>query len=104
MPSVLVGNRDGLFWFDQGGRRVDVAHEGRRVTAIAPEREALWAIVDETEVWHSADRRAWTRAGSMESLRATCVAATDAGVLVGSSEARLFRVGDDGALDAVDVF
>jgi hypothetical protein len=96
MPSVLVGNRDGLFWFDQGGRRGDVAHEGRRVTAIAPEREALWAIVDETEIWHSADRRAWTRAGVLDGYRATCMAPTDGGVLVGSSEARLFRVTEAG--------
>jgi hypothetical protein len=104
MPSVLVGNRDGLFGFDEQGRATGVSHEGRAVTAVAPERDALWAILDESEVWHSPDRRSWIHVGSLESLRARCVAATDAGVLVGSSEARLFRVGDDGSLAAVDGF
>src|SRR5215472_16976934 len=108
MPSVLVGNRDGLLWFGADGRRGETAHSGRRVSAVAPERDALWAIVDESEVWQSADRTAWTPAGDLGAvgpLRARCVAATDAGVFVGSSEARLFRVAPDGGgLEPVDGF
>jgi hypothetical protein len=105
MPSVLVGNRDGLLWFDAGGRPGDVAHQGRPVTAVAPDGDALWAIVDDSEVWHSADRRTWTSAGDLGAMRARCIAATDAGVLVGSSEARLFRVAPEAkGLEAVDAF
>src|SRR5690349_18249885 len=116
MPSVLVGNRNGLLRFDAGGRPGDVAHEGRRVTAVAAERDALWAILDESEVWHSADHRTWRSAGSMDSVagspdsvtgsrRATCIAPTDAGVLVGSSEAGLFRLAPPGTgLEAIEAF
>jgi hypothetical protein len=104
MPVVLVGTRDGLAWFDERGRPGGVAHEGRTVTAVAPERDALWAILDESEVWRSTDRRTWTRVGALEAHRARCIAATDAGILVGSSEARLYRVGDDGALEDVGGF
>src|SRR5262249_2421624 len=47
----------------------------------------------------------WMSAGSTQSLRATCIAPTDAGVLVGSSEARLFRVAPSGyGLEAVHAF
>jgi hypothetical protein len=75
------------------------------VTAVAPDGDALWAIVDDSEVWHSVDRRTWTSAGDLGAMRARCIAATDAGVLVGSSEARLFRVAPEGnGLEAVDAF
>jgi hypothetical protein len=105
MPSVLVGNRDGLLRFDERGTTGDVAHQGRTVTAIAPDRDALWTIVDESEVWHAPDRGTWTHVAQTESLRARCIAATDAGVFVGSSEARLFRTADEGGgLEAVDAF
>ena len=54
------GRRDGLLSFDaRGHARRRRARGAGRVTAIAPERDALWAVVDESEVWHRADRRAW---------------------------------------------
>jgi hypothetical protein len=96
MASILVATREGLHSFDDRGGAGPVHHEGRAVTAVAPHREALWAIVEGTAVWHSPGGGRWTRVGDLENHRATCIAATDDDVFVGSSEARLFRVADGG--------
>jgi hypothetical protein len=94
MPSVLVATTQGLHSFDDGGEGGPVHHEGRAVTAVAPHRGSLWAVVEGVEVWHSPDGDRWTHAADLENHRATCIAATDDDVFVGSSAARLFRVAD----------
>ena len=102
MPSIHAATSTGLLSFDERGTVVARAHEGRDVSAVAPDGDALWAIVDGTEVWHAPDRLDWRRIATLEGHRATCIAVTDS-VLVGSSDARLFRVAGD-RLDAVDPF
>src|SRR5256885_14240506 len=103
MPSILVATPDGLHSFDDGGERGPVHHEGGAVTAVAPHRGALWAVVEGVEVWHSPGGDLWSHVGDLENHRATCIAATDADVFVGSSAARLFRVAD-ARLDPVASF
>jgi hypothetical protein len=102
MPSVLVATAEGLLSFDDRGAVGAPRFEGRSVTAVAPEREALWAIVDGTEIWHAPGRTDWVPAGALDGYRATCLAATDA-LLVGTSEARLFRMAG-GVIEALASF
>ena len=103
MARILVGTADGLHEFDASGRSGQVRHAGREVNVVAPEGNELWAVLEGREVWHTlADD--WSRAATLgSSLRANCLAGTRAGVLVGTSEARLYRVAGEG-LEAVGSF
>jgi hypothetical protein len=101
MLHVLVATPDGLHAFDERGSAGDVQHAGRSVTAIVRDGPQLWAIMDGSEIWH-APEDAWHHVATLEGLRATCLAMTDA-IHVGSSEARLFRL-TDGSLEPVDAF
>lgn len=101
MTQILVGTDDGLHAFE-GGRAGGVRHAGRRVTALAREGSELWAILDGRELWHTAAAE-WLHVADLDALRANCVAGTRAGVVVGTSEARLYRVADE-ALEPVVAF
>lgn len=96
MARILVGTREGLHEFDPGGHPRAVWHAGRRVTAVAPEGWELWAVLDGSEIWHTAGVDWWFRVAKLEGLRARCMADTRAGVVVGTSEGRLLRVAGDG--------
>src|SRR5512134_48389 len=91
MPTILVATKDGLASFDDHGRRLDVAHAGRSVTALGRMRDDVWAILDAAELWH-APPSGWTHLADLEARRASCVAGIGDDVFVGSSEARLFRL------------
>jgi hypothetical protein len=100
MPTTLVATRNGLHSLHEGGAgRVD--HAGRSVTAVARDDSELWAIVGGSEVWNAAGAD-WKHVADLSGLRATCIAMTDA-IHVGSSEARLFRLGA-GGLEPVETF
>jgi hypothetical protein len=101
MPTLLVATQDGLRSFDDEGGSGRVDHAGRSVTAVARDGSELWAIVDGSEVWH-ADGAEWEHVADLTGLRGTCIAMTDA-IHVGSSEARLFRLGPEG-LEPVGAF
>jgi hypothetical protein len=46
-----LGTNDGLHTFKaDGSPAAPVQHEGRKVTALAPEGPDLWAILDRAEV------------------------------------------------------
>ena len=104
---ILVGTRDGLHELGDGGRPGPVHHGGRRVTALAPgpDYSELWAILDEAEVWRTAGPGDWERSGTLEGehLKANCIADTRPGVLVGTSDARLYRLAE-GGLERVHPF
>jgi hypothetical protein len=113
MPRILVATREGLHRFDEKGVPESVDHAGRHVSSVARERSALWAVVDGTEIWHAPDAIAaglwaWERVvdldGGLARLRATVIADTDAGVLVGTSEARLLRNPSGGGLEVIAGF
>lgn len=104
---ILVGNADGLHEFGADGRVGPVSHASRAVTAVAPgpKYSDLWAILDTSEVWRTEGGAEWRRVGTVEGerLRANCIADTAAAVLVGTSEAHLYRLAD-GALARVVPF
>src|SRR5215211_481182 len=102
MPTILVATRDGMHTFDDEGRPHAVDHAGRSVTALGRARDGFWAIVDASELWHSAGAE-WSHVTDLDGLRSTCVAGIGADVFVGSSEARLFRVTGE-ALEPVVAF
>ncbi len=94
MARILVGASDGLHVFANGEK-----HEHRfanqRVIALAPRGRDLWAMLDGREIWRTdADRSA--HVGDLGTLRGNCLADTRAGVLVGTAEARLYRVEGEG--------
>jgi hypothetical protein len=103
MARVLVGTEDGLHAFGPDGSLAEVHHRGQAVTALAPEGWVdVWAVLDGREVWRTVPR-GWARVQALQDLRANCVADTRAGVLVGASEARLFRVVGE-RLEPVEAF
>jgi hypothetical protein len=103
VARILVGTRDGLHVFDAAGRPAGVQQRGHEITALAPERSELWAILDGVEVWHTGALDRWVRVGTLDGLRGNCLADTRAGLIVGAAGARLFRVAGEG-LEPVAAF
>ena len=103
MPRILVGTQNGLHDLDLSSGNRAVSHAGREVTDVSPEGWELWVILDRNEVGHTAGVDRWFRGGEFDGLSANCIADTRAGVVVGTSEARLFRVAGDG-LEAISSF
>jgi photosystem II stability/assembly factor-like uncharacterized protein len=102
MVTTLVGTDDGLHRIDPSGELRGVDLGGQAVMAIAPEGSGWWAIVDADSLWRSTGG-SWELAASIRGTRANCLAWTSAGLLVGTSEAGLYRWAD-GALQRVDSF
>src|SRR6266498_1140272 len=96
MPGILVATADGLHELGDGAAPGRVHHAGRVVTTVAQGRKDFWTVLEGSEVWHTADLDQWTHLADLASFRATCIAAMDEDVLVGSSQARLFRVVGEG--------
>jgi len=96
MAQILAGTRDGLHRFDASGNALGVEHAGREVTTIAPEGWELWAILDGKEVVHTAGVDWWFHVANLSGLRGNCVADTRAGVILGTSEAHLYRIAGKG--------
>ncbi len=96
MPRILVATADGLH--ELGDRAVPgrVHHAGRVVTTVVEWEKQLWAIIDRSEVWHMAEVDGWDQLGDLGHYQGTCLAFMKEDVLVGSSQARLFRVVGEG--------
>jgi len=103
MPGILVATAEGLHELGDGAVRGRVHHSGRVVTTVAQGRKEFWTVLEGSEVWHTANLDRWTHLADMANFRATCLAAMDEDVLVGSSQARLFRVVGEG-LEPVSAF
>ncbi|HEV8622395.1 MAG TPA: hypothetical protein VGR33_05840 [Actinomycetota bacterium] len=103
MPRILVATADGLHELGDGAVLGRVHHAGRVVTTVAQGPKEFWTVVDGSEVWHTADLNRWTHLADMVNYRATCIAAMNDDMLVGSSQARLFRVVGEG-LESVSAF
>jgi photosystem II stability/assembly factor-like uncharacterized protein len=79
----------------EGAARVD-GLAGRAVLALEPGGDGWWAIVDGRELWRSADAFRWSVAATVPKRKATCLAVTGAGLLVGTARAHLLRLEGDG--------
>src|SRR5205823_547060 len=96
---VFVATDEGLHVFDVGngvatdGRRVDDL-AGREIRALEPGGGGPWAIVDGEDLWRRAGDR-WSPIASMGRRKATCLAATSAGLLIGTARAHLLRLEHD---------
>jgi hypothetical protein len=103
VTRILVATADGLHELSSGGSHGHVQHPGREVTYLAPEGWELWAVIDGREVWHTAGVEWWVHIGDLDGLRGNCMADTRAGVILGTSDARLLRVAGEG-LETVEGF
>ena len=121
MPTVLAGTKAGILRFSVpattpvSAAAAPAELAGREVWALAPETwSRLWAVAGGDEIWHTDPAGDWQRVASLEDdevltgLTALCLADTRAnpqgGILVGTSEAHLARVGADGQLELVGSF
>ena len=97
MTEILVGTSAGL---------EAVAGESGQVSepivALAAGENARWALVGHGDVLRS-DDGAWERVASLEEYRGRCLLPTDEALLVGTSEAHLYRLTRD-ALELADGF
>src|SRR2546428_7155871 len=88
---IFVGTASGLWTLEGETSRPVEALAGRSVTALALGPASVWAVVDGSALWELRDG-AWTTRASIDGPPATCVAPTRDGVLVGTEQARLFRL------------
>ena len=113
MATIFAGTADGLHTFDPGGAPGPRALTGHDVWAVARQTwEHLWAIVDRREIWRGDGE--WRRVASVDDapgaagLQATCLADTRAndlgGILVGTTRARLLRIGAEGDVKPLSGF
>ncbi len=128
MASILAGTGRGLVrltspvdtasgwpgeWSPAGSDALELA--GHAVVAVAPEVWArTWALVDDSEIWRAGPDADWSRVASLRDLpggpdlKGRCLADTRAnpqgGILVGTSRARLVRVDETGAVEALAGF
>ena len=88
---ILVATVEGLYHVNGGGAaRVDEL-AGREVRALAT-GGGWWAIVEGRELWRGAEGERWSLAATVPRWKATCLAATPAGLLVGTARAHLLRL------------
>src|SRR5262245_445000 len=89
---ILVATDDGLHILDgENATSVD-DFAGREVRALAWHDAAVWALVDGRELWRSVDMFGWSRVAIVSKRRATCLASSPHGLLVGTARAHLLRL------------
>jgi photosystem II stability/assembly factor-like uncharacterized protein len=92
---ILAGTDEGLHVLDgEGAARVD-GLAGREVSGLAVGSDGRWAIADGRELWRSSDGDSWSRVATVRKRKATCLAVTPAGLLVGTAGAHLLRLEGD---------
>ena len=92
---IRIGTREGLWELD-GDRVFAVeAFAGKSLTALAADGAREWAIADGRTLWEGVDSR-WTQRAAIEGHEATCLAATRDGLLIGTEQAHLLRLTEDG--------
>jgi hypothetical protein len=103
LPEIMMATKDGLHLVnEQGAAPVDDL-AGHDVLALAADGEGGWALVDGRELRRSADWRGWSRVAVVPKRKATCLALTPAGLLVGTARAHLLRL-EEGRLAPVPGF
>jgi len=94
-PAILVATDEGLHVVEAAGPvRVDEL-AGREVPALAVDGDRRWAIVDGKELWASPRGARWSLVAKVPRRKATCLAATPGGLLIGTAGAHLLRLDGD---------
>ena len=94
MPTkLLAGTDDGLHELGDE-QRVHLA--GRECTSISNDTSGIWTLVDRRELWHCPPSDDWKQIAQLDDFEAECLLPTQAGVLVGTSEAHLSKLADNG--------
>ncbi len=94
--QILVGTGKGLFELGPEDRIHLDQLSGREITALALEGSTRWALADGRTLWRASGDEAWAEVAGVEGPAATCLAATAAGLLVGTESAHLLRLVADG--------
>ncbi len=100
MPDVLVGTTDG---FQMLGHDAPRQPAGHRMNAVARTPGGFWAISDYESVWHHPDDGEGGIVAKLGDGRANCLLPSGDGVLVGGSEANLYRL-EAGELQRLESF
>src|SRR5688500_17288671 len=95
---LLIGSNTGIHKIGDGARHL----QGSAVVALAAEPPRLWALGGDGAILRSEDG-GWERLAGMTGPAGRCLLATDDGLLVGTAQARLFRLQRD-VLEPVDAF
>ena len=95
MPTIFVATSDGVRTLDDRGHERGRELAGRRVGWIAPAATERWAIVDDREIWHDGGT-GWTHVDTLDGPAPTCLASIDGERWIGTDEAHLLRLTDDG--------
>ncbi len=89
MPDVVVGTHDG---FHVLGRELPRQPAGHRMNAVAQTPGGFWAISDYESIWHHPAGGEGGVVAKLGDGRANCLLPASGGVLVGASEANLYRL------------
>jgi hypothetical protein len=89
MTVLLAGTADGVA---RVGEDAAVELAGHEIVALISNERERWAIADGLEIWRSTDRAGWEPMASLTEGRANCLAITEGGLLIGTSDARLARL------------
>jgi hypothetical protein len=92
MSNFLVGTDDGIR--DLAGNYTFLP--GRSVTALVQGAGEWWAVADRHEILSTALDPDRSTVAKSDGLRANCLLHSTHGLLVGTSEARLLRLGENG--------
>ncbi len=99
-PPLAIGTTGGLFRLDGKEQR---EFTNRIVASLAVSDGTAWAIVDGREVWRSEEGGRWQSVAEVRDRKATSILPAKSGVLVGTAEAHLLKLGD-GTLETVESF
>lgn len=103
--EILLATDDGLHVLDAGGARETARVDdlaGREIVALEPGGSGAWALVGGRELWRRTDGR-WASVATTGRRKGTCLGATPAGLLVGTTRAHLLRL-EDGRLTLISSF
>ncbi len=99
-PQVLVGTDDGFHLLGNGGARRPAGHS---MNAAAVTTSGIWAISGYRRIWHHPHGGEGEAVAKTDGGRANCLLPVGDEVLVGASEANLYRL-RGGALERVESF
>jgi hypothetical protein len=105
MDTLLVGTREGLFRLADGAAVRDPSLGARDVTTVtAGPGGEVRAVVDRHSIVGREASGAWPELARSDDLAIDCLLQTPSGILAGTDEAHLLRLGDDGSFVRDEAF